>query len=154
MAQCDGGPPAIGLGAPDQGAVKAPLSRWAQGERDLSNKYVVQPLSAPSQRRMRPSETPLLGPSPNLSNATLSGPTSVAGSGSVSTSVAEVSFATAAARACDGRSSRKTTIVSATRVRVPTLPVPRTAPMNEIENRLCFASSGCQTSFSSSLRAL
>ncbi|BAD68573.1 hypothetical protein [Oryza sativa Japonica Group] len=37
MAQCDGGPPAIGLGAPDQGAVKAPLSRWAQGERDLSN---------------------------------------------------------------------------------------------------------------------
>ncbi|BAS88827.1 Os04g0372201, partial [Oryza sativa Japonica Group] len=38
MAQCDGGPPAIGLGAPDQGAVKAPLSRWAQGEGDLSNK--------------------------------------------------------------------------------------------------------------------
>jgi hypothetical protein len=37
MAQCDGGPPAIGLGAPDQGVVKAPLSRWAQGERDLSN---------------------------------------------------------------------------------------------------------------------
>jgi hypothetical protein len=37
MAQCDGGPPAIGLGAPDQGAVKAPLSRWAQGEGDLSN---------------------------------------------------------------------------------------------------------------------
>ncbi|KAB8097124.1 hypothetical protein EE612_025780, partial [Oryza sativa] len=41
MAQCDGGPPAIGLGAPDQGAVKAPLSRWAQGERDLSNKAML-----------------------------------------------------------------------------------------------------------------